>query len=199
MSDKIIVFDKPVYTKIWSGGIDQIISYDPKPEVACANFTVKNIVTGEERKHATAVNALSVSFYCNKDSFDKVDDECIKYLISKGMKYFDRLPSRFNELIYDTSKDIDNLLDGLKKINSGELEVKTAEEDNEIYLDNKDSEVCKLEAYACGALITPSGGCNWDNINKLRNEGFSVFAGEKDSFGWLIGCIRTAKGILTYG
>jgi hypothetical protein len=57
------------------------------------------------------------------------------------------------------------------------------------------------ESFACGELITNGGGCNWDNINLLRNNGYDVYAGEKDSFGWLTGCIQK-KGdarILVYG
>ena len=54
--------------------------------------------------------------------------------------------------------------------------------DNELY-----NEVVGL---CCELLIANNGRCNWDNIIYLRNNGYSVFAGDKDSFGWLIGCIR---------
>ena len=50
-------------------------------------------------------------------------------------------------------------------------------------------------------LITSNGDCNWSNIEILRNNGYRVFAGEKDSFGWLTGCVQK-KGdnrILVYG
>ena len=52
---------------------------------------------------------------------------------------------------------------------------------------------------AAELLISPYGGCNWKNIDTVRNSGFAVFAGEKDSFGWLTGCISTNKGIFVYG
>ena len=48
-------------------------------------------------------------------------------------------------------------------------------------------------------LITPSGSCNWDAIDELRRAGYSVFPLERDSFGWLIGGIQTAVGVLVYG
>lgn len=48
-------------------------------------------------------------------------------------------------------------------------------------------------------LITDTGTCNWNNINILKESGYNVFPGEQDSFGWLIGCIRTKKGIIAYG
>lgn len=39
-------------------------------------------------------------------------------------------------------------------------------------------------------LITNGGQCNWENIWILRNNGYSVFPGDSDSFGWLTGCVR---------
>ncbi len=40
---------------------------------------------------------------------------------------------------------------------------------------------------------------NFDNIEILKQHGFNVFPGDKDSFGWLTGCIRTKKGIIVFG
>ena len=40
---------------------------------------------------------------------------------------------------------------------------------------------------------------DFDNIEYLKRNGFEIFAGEKDSFGWLTGCIRTKKGIIVFG
>ena len=58
----------------------------------------------------------------------------------------------------------------------------------------------ECEFMANGLLITSNGGCNWDNIRKLESYGFDVYAGEKDSFGWLTGCIEFPDGkILVYG
>ena len=50
-------------------------------------------------------------------------------------------------------------------------------------------------------LIGNGGCCNWTNINILRNNGYRVFAGEKDSFGWLIGCVQKQGDprIIVYG
>lgn len=33
----------------------------------------------------------------------------------------------------------------------------------------------------------------------LKEAGFLLYAGEKDSFGWLSGCISTQKGIIVFG
>lgn len=50
-------------------------------------------------------------------------------------------------------------------------------------------------------LITNGGQCNWDNIYILRSNGYRVFAGERDSFGWLTGCVQKNNDlrILVYG
>jgi len=53
--------------------------------------------------------------------------------------------------------------------------------------------------FATDALIDENGHCIWDNHDILAEHGFSVFPGERDRFGWLIGCIQTKKGIIVYG
>lgn len=57
------------------------------------------------------------------------------------------------------------------------------------------------ELLANGELITSDGQCNWDMIRELRDRGYRVYAGEKDSFGWLTGCIQKHgdERILVYG
>ena len=36
--------------------------------------------------------------------------------------------------------------------------------------------------------------CNWNNINKIREYGYEVRAGEEDSFGWLTGILEFPDG-----
>jgi hypothetical protein len=59
----------------------------------------------------------------------------------------------------------------------------------------------EASSMACDLLIDNEGHCNWDNINEVRNAGYRVFAGDQDSFGWLVGCIQKHgdKRVLTYG
>lgn len=57
----------------------------------------------------------------------------------------------------------------------------------------------EVEMYACGDLITAQGGCNWKNISDLKKSGFDVYAGDKDSFGWLTGCIESDGKVFVYG
>lgn len=74
----------------------------------------------------------------------------------------------------------------------------------EIYLtngneDDYDERVGKVIELANGELITSEGKCNWHNHTILKGNGFPVTCGEKDSFGWLSGCIHTKNGIIVYG
>lgn len=50
-------------------------------------------------------------------------------------------------------------------------------------------------------LITNDGQCNWNNIVILQNNGYDIFAGEKDSFGWLTGCVQkdNDERVVIYG
>lgn len=59
----------------------------------------------------------------------------------------------------------------------------------------------KCEEIANELLINSGGHCNWKNIKNLESLGFDVYAGEKDSFGWLTGCIGFPDGerVLVYG
>ena len=52
-----------------------------------------------------------------------------------------------------------------------------------------------VEDTATNVLITHDGKCNWMNIRYLQWCGYDVFAGEKDSFGWLGGVIKRSDGI----
>lgn len=56
-----------------------------------------------------------------------------------------------------------------------------------------------IDTELCGELINSDGSCNFRNHAILKQAGFNVFAGEKDSFGWLTGCVSTKKGTIVYG
>ena len=47
-----------------------------------------------------------------------------------------------------------------------------------------------LEDLADDLFITAKGRPNYDAINMAKKEGIAVFPGEKDSFGWLTGCVK---------
>jgi len=85
---------------------------------------------------------------------------------------------------------LNKLLQGLQKIDASDRIVQE-------YL-TEDSETEILSSYATELLVTINGKCNWNNHDILKRNGYSVFAGEQDSFGWLSGCITTKKGILVF-
>jgi hypothetical protein len=57
----------------------------------------------------------------------------------------------------------------------------------------------EIKSIADTLLITDRGGCNWANIEILIDNSIEVFPVELDRFGWILGGIRTTKGIITYG
>lgn len=62
------------------------------------------------------------------------------------------------------------------------------------YIQNE--EISSLASYS---LVGDEGECLWDNHEILEREGFPVFPGERDRFGWLSGCIQTKKGVIVFG
>ncbi len=86
--------------------------------------------------------------------------------------------------------DMDKLVELLEELYDGQNNSMVSEEDNKDYF------ICNLATYdeidylASKLLITEEGKCNWENINLLKSRGYNVFAGDKDSFGWLTGCIQ---------
>lgn len=48
-------------------------------------------------------------------------------------------------------------------------------------------------------LVSTDGSCDYANMRVVEQAGYNIYPGEQDSFGWLIGCIRTRKGVISYG
>lgn len=48
----------------------------------------------------------------------------------------------------------------------------------------------ELDDLADDLFITSNGHPNYDAINMAKKEGIAVFPGDKDSFGWLTGCVK---------
>lgn len=181
------------------GSILEIVSFDG------VNLTRKEL--GQKDEEAKTFNvrtdyskiSMTVSdFSSNRNA------EAFEYLLSLGWRHFDNYPSPLEEKIHPETKDyLTELLDMLKKVESGESEVKSYDYEGRLYIDmnsdNEDDAARIIDGLACGALISSNGRCNWTNIKKVEGAGYRVFAGEQDSFGWLTGCISTKKGIIVYG
>ena len=48
-------------------------------------------------------------------------------------------------------------------------------------------------------FIDHEGRVNFTNIIECRKYGIDIFCVERDKFGWLIGGIKTKKGVITFG
>ena len=83
---------------------------------------------------------------------------------------------------------MERLLKALEQLYAYEDDVAVCGENGE-YFSNVD-ERWEAEGLCNELLITESGGCNWSNIDILRNNGYLVYPGEKDSFGWIIGVVQ---------
>lgn len=94
---------------------------------------------------------------------------------------------------------MENLIALLKQIDALEMKDSYARDLN----NNKNAAVKELAdqvaSLADTLLIGPNGECLWDQHTILKEAGYDVFPGERDSFGWLTGCIQTTKGIVMFG
>jgi len=94
---------------------------------------------------------------------------------------------------------MDNLLTLLKELESTTLSMELDRVLNNLEGCPEAELITRISNWASSTLINEAGRCIWDLHDVLSNAGFPVFAGEKDSFGWLTGCIQTSKGIIIYG
>ena len=95
---------------------------------------------------------------------------------------------------------MENLLVALNKLYDDQNNFYTDLRDGKPYF-NKSELLDEVTELCNQNLITESGGCNLDNFDILRKNGYLVYAGEKDSFGWLIGCVQKKgdRRIVYYG
>lgn len=92
---------------------------------------------------------------------------------------------------------IERLIEELERIWRDDTLLLRTDKGSKRYFNTK--KVNTVETLACNVLIFDNGGCNWENINKLRSLGWHVYAGERDSFGWLTGVIEKDNKLFFYG
>jgi len=183
----IIKLDKIVKEKTWNKDIVIVQFYNTETH----EFSVMDFITGKKFKHATALNCDHLSFVEEKDS----NDDVIKYLIDLGIKKLSNIPSEYGELINPTKDKMKLISSNLKEIKNTELELRDGR-----YYNESNKLIISTISLLCDCLISIEGGCNWPNIKMLQDEGYKVYAGEKDSFGWLTGCVEIDKEhIIIYG
>lgn len=96
------------------------------------------------------------------------------------------------------SVNMNKLIRILSKIDNGQLGIRKKNDIiEEIYGD--DNDIALIGGLIDDLLITEYGECNWTNIDKLRNQGFEVYAKSQDRYGWISGCIKTKMGVIVYG
>ena len=93
---------------------------------------------------------------------------------------------------------VKRLVNALKAVEALE-DVKCSRTGMTAYISDKRPEIDRAVNIADDVLITKTGDVDRVNIARLKQEGYSVYPGECDSFGWLTGCIRTKVGILVFG
>lgn len=96
---------------------------------------------------------------------------------------------------------IDELIEKLNELYSSDIsKAPTVMEDNVMYFDTSEL-INEAVSLSNSLLISESSNVNYFNINILRSKGYRVFPGERDSFGWLTGCIQKIgdNRILVFG
>jgi hypothetical protein len=67
------------------------------------------------------------------------------------------------------------------------------------FLNIKKHPLAKLIGYLAEKYLIEDGQIVYGNIGLLEEDDIEVFPVERDSFGWLIGGIRTQHGVITFG
>ena len=98
--------------------------------------------------------------------------------------------------------DVEKLIEALKLVDETGADLPSFKDGNLTILGVRSGDqpelIDEIETLACGAFIT-GNGCNWANMRPVEDAGFAVVALEKDSFGWLVGGIKTKHGTIVYG
>jgi len=87
---------------------------------------------------------------------------------------------------------MEELISLLQKIEADDSILTTENSDNPLV----DQVVCLADT----VLISSRSTCV--PLSKrmiMQKAGYNVYPGEKDSFGWLFGCIATKKGVIVFG
>ena len=74
-------------------------------------------------------------------------------------------------------------------------------DDGILYIKTDDDRVQQLLNYLDDLIIVPNGSVNYQNIQRVNQYGYRIYPGERDSFGWITGCVRKGHNgpILLFG
>jgi hypothetical protein len=124
----------------------------------------------------------------NKEFINKI--HTLKRVIAKDIQTL-----RYKE----REKDLHTLVETLRDIDNSDLPDEYDYVLNSVTSDYYSILIKNAINKADGALIDDEGHPIWEFHDFLGENGFHVFPGEKDRFGWITGCIQTKKGYIVYG
>lgn len=128
------------------------------------------------------------------------------YLEKFSQGNMDKLYKEHNDLSESTFKklltDMYNETEEVKFIMDkafSESPVRFYEEDGLSYIDTDDEIASEAEASCYGYFCTAEGYPIFYNIFKFSKFGYDIYAGDKDSFGWVTGCVEKDGKVLVFG
>jgi hypothetical protein len=189
-----IQLEKPVFVKDNTQPYYRITEFDTET----SEFTVLTVVDLSVSKRSWRINYDLLAD--NDDRFTSRNNtkEVFKYLYSIGMRNFDNVPEEILYELENRGQPTEELLEVLRKIEDGSILLKYTKEANYTFITSEDPDY-DFDGLCCAALIKSDGQHNSFEAQKLKDSGFNVFPLERDSFGWLIGGVKTSKGIISYG
>lgn len=160
----------------------------------------KNRIVRKARCEATDTGTYNVIIVSDVDGF--AEDEKVLFETIKPIPechVINISEEAFIAKYFGTS--LDELLRSLDVLYSEDIDESSTENDdgNRYFKEFPISDY--VEGLCCACLIAPNGTCNWDNVKILKKLGYNVYAGDRDSFGWLTGCVKKFgdNRVLVYG
>jgi hypothetical protein len=189
-----IELEKPVFVKDVTAPY-RITDIDPEKQ----QFTVATVfgVSLPNRSWRLDYKLLAD----NEDSSDDHNNtkEVFKYLYNLGMRNFNHVPEEALYEVQGGEQATEELLEALRKIEDCSILIRVLSNgaQRHTFIESGDP-AYDFEALCCNALISSNGQHNSVEAQRLKDAGFNVFPLEKGSVGWLIGAVKTSKGIISY-
>ena len=177
MREMLITLDREVYYRNSANDVPSKI----------LGFTVKGVVLELSDKSTLYCNYFPYSSCC--------------YIIDEYSKEYENFTFKQKNEAYNKNREVQDYiftkLREIEKLKKGNEEAKKKTLEyyfNEFIsiIKSKDfSDTNNLKSLCCSLFITDSGHVNFNMINKVKKEcpNVSIYAGKKDSFGWLTGIL----------
>lgn len=188
-----VFFERDVFEKVSDQIIHKLVTYNTET----MKFVVQDVKSERTFSHQTSIDLRYLSFNKDADRWG-VDPDVYRYLRDNDVVNISYVPSELSKLFTTSISDqLIPIAETIIKINSGLLEVEIEEDDD------SESSWIKDPDNKFGSIMTDAfiinGRPNFVAINEMAKIGFQVYPVERDSFGWLIGGVKTNKGVITFG